>query len=226
MTDPLHSPAPLALVFANGDFNDGPMVRRVLDHLPGDYRVIAADGGARHALALGMHIDAVVGDMDSIAPEVLVSLEINGAEIHRYSREKDETDLELALAVAASEEAGRIVVIGAIGSRLDQTLSNVYLLALPALAGIPVRLVSGNQRAWLLQPGTHIIHGEAGDTVSLLPLGGDAGDIHTDGLYYPLRGETLRFGPARGVSNVMLADTATVRLATGMLMVVHTAGEA
>lgn len=216
----------LALIFANGDFNDGPMVRRVLDSLPDSYQVIAADGGARHALALGMDVDAVIGDMDSIAPEVLVSLEINGAEIHRYPREKDETDLEMALAFAAHEGAERIVVIGAIGSRLDQTLSNVYLLALPVLRGAQVRLVSGNQRAWLIGAGEHEIHGETGDTVSLLPLGGDASGVNTDGLYYPLRDESLRFGPARGVSNVMTAPKARVRVGSGLLMVVHSAGEA
>jgi thiamine pyrophosphokinase len=119
-----------------------------------------------------------------------------------------------------------IRVIGGIGDRLDQTLSNVYLLALPELVGRDARLVAGTQSAWVISPGESVIRGAKGDTVSLIPLGGAAQGVRTEDLYYPLVDEPLYFGPARGISNVMQEDMARVWLREGLLLVVHTLGRA
>lgn len=78
----------------------------------------------------------------------------------------------------------------------------------------------------LLRPGAHTLHGSPGDTVSLLPVGGPAHGVRTDDLAFPLRGETLEFGPARGVSNEMRADSAQISLERGWLLVIHTDGKA
>jgi thiamine pyrophosphokinase len=222
----LEAPNPLkAFIFANGDANDGPMVRAVLASAP-DAWVIAADGGARWAKVFGLAVHAVLGDMDSLDPQEIAALEGQGAGIQRYPEEKNETDLELALTHAAAGGARWIRVIGGIGDRLDQTLSNVYLLALPVLRGLDVRLLAGKQEAWLLYPGENVVQGAAGDTVSLLPISGEARGIRTENLYYPLHDETLAFGPARGVSNVMQTEQARVWLTDGVLLAVHTLGRA
>ncbi|MCK6578276.1 MAG: thiamine diphosphokinase [Anaerolineae bacterium] len=214
-----------ALIFANGDPNDGEMVRRALAAAP-DALVIAADGGARIARYFGRGLDALIGDMDSVTAEDLERAQDGGAAILRHPAAKNETDLELALLYAAERGATWIRVIGAVGDRLDQTLSNAYLLALPALRGCDARLVAGKQEAWLAHPGTTRIEGAPGDTVSLIPLTGAAQEVRTEGLAYPLRGETLIFGPARGVSNVLDAPSATVHLGEGVLLIVHTIGRA
>lgn len=221
----MEAPNPLkTLIFANGDANDGPMVRRALNEAA-DAWVIAADGGARQARYYGRAIHTLIGDMDSLSETEIAELAAGG-EIYRYPEEKNETDLELALIRAADKGAAWIRIIAAIGDRLDQTLSNVYLLALPALRGRDVRLVAGKQEAWLLYPGETVIAGAAGDTLSLLPISGEAGGIRTENLYYPLRDETLTFGPARGISNVLKADIARVWLTDGVLLAVHTMGRA
>jgi thiamine pyrophosphokinase len=216
---------PTAVLFANGDFNDGPAVRAALA-LSGPRIVIAADGGLRHVEQLGLTADLVVGDMDSVEPEALLRAEKAGAQIVRASPRKDETDLELALLAAAARGCIRLRVIGAVGSRLDQTLANVYLLALPSLRGCDVASVSFAQTIWLARPGTVLVRGSAGDTLSLLPIDGDAEEITTQGLEYPLRGETLHFGPARGVSNVMTQQEAEIRFKRGLLLLVHSVGRA
>ena len=163
-----------------------------------------------------MHV--VVGDLDSLRRKT------PGAEIRRASPDKDETDLELALLLAAERGATWIRVIGATGGRLDHTLGNVMLLALPALRGLDIRIVSDRQETRLIE--THaVIEGAAGDTLSLLPLGGDAEGVRTEGLKYPLRGDTLYFGPARGVSNVLTGRRAEVWIERGRLLAVHTLGE-
>jgi thiamine pyrophosphokinase len=214
-----------ALVFANGDLNDGPAVQAALRHVP-DAFIIAADGGARHAAACGLLPDVVVGDMDSLAADKLRDLRSRGVLIQRYPPNKDETDLELALLAAVARQTTWIRVIGAVGDRLDQTFANIYLLMLRELVGRDVRLVAGRQAVWLIDAGEHTLSGAPGDTISLLPLMPGVSGMTTEGLQYPLDNEPLSFGPARGVSNVMQADEARVTLAAGMVVVVHTIGRA
>ena len=222
----MEAPNPLkALIFANGDANEGAMVRQALDSAP-DAWVVAADGGARQAAHFGRRVHTLIGDMDSLSAAEIDALAAGGTAVFRYPEEKDETDLELALTWAADNGATWIRVIAGIGDRLDQTLSNVYLLALPILRERDVRLVAGKQEAWLLYPGDNDINGAAGDTLSLLPISGEARGIRTDNLYYPLRDETLTFGPARGISNVLQGETARVSFRDGVLLAVHTIGRA
>jgi thiamine pyrophosphokinase len=213
------------LVFANGDLNDGPAVQAALSHAA-DARVIAADGGARLALACKRVPHIVIGDFDSLSQDDLAELLSMGADIERYPAAKNETDLELALLAAAEQGATWIRVLGAVGDRIDQTLANITLLTLPDLAGRDVRMVAGRQTLWLAGPGEHRLDGAPGDTISLIPLDGDAENVRTAGLEYPLKGETLRFGPARGVSNVIRRTPARVSFDAGRLVVIHTVGRA
>lgn len=212
------------LVFANGDLNDGPAVRAALADAAA--LVIAADGGARLALACDRWPGLVIGDLDSLSAEEIERLRQRGAEIRRVPAEKDETDLELALLEAARRGARRVAVIGAAGGRLDHMLANIHLLAMPELRDIAVRIVAGAQTLWRIGPGEHVLRGAPGDTISLLPLTPEAAGIVTEGLAYPLRGGSLTLGAARGVSNVMHGDVARVTLGAGQLLVVHTIGRA
>jgi thiamine pyrophosphokinase len=222
----LEAPKPLtAFIFANGSTDDGPFVQRELA-TAADAWVIAADGGALQAQYYGRPVNTVIGDLDSLDAEELTLLKEQGADIHQFPPEKNETDLELAILFAAQNNFQRIRVFSALGGRLDQTLSNIYLLALPALRNLDVRLLAGKQQAWLIYPGISTLNGEKGDTISLIPIAGEAHGIRTHNLYYPLLDETLRFGPARGVSNVMQTETATVSFTEGVLLVVHTLGRA
>ncbi len=208
------------VIIANGDPPTADDIRQWLR--PGD-PLICADGGGRAALALGLAPRDVIGDFDSLTPEQLDQLERRGARLHRFSPRKNETDLELALSLAAGQPAVReIVVLGALGGRLDQTIANVMLLAMPCLSGLRVLVASQGEQTFLISPQHPAdLRGRAGDVVSLIPFGGDARGIVTDGLEYPLRGETLFFGPARGVSNVMQGEQARVALSEGRLLCVH-----
>lgn len=214
-----------ALIFANGEPNDGPMVRRALRAGRGA-RIIGADGGALVAEHFGLLVDSIIGDMDSLTAEQVNQFEGRGATIVRHPAEKDATDLELALIAAAEDGCDWIRVVGGLGGRFDQALANVYLLALTQLEGCNVELVAGKQAIRLLRPGTHELTGKPDDTLSLIPVGGDVRGITTRNLKYPLNDETLRFGPARGVSNVMETATAEITIAEGILMCVHTIGRA
>lgn len=226
MSNPHHpQPGPHALVFAGGDLNDGPAVQTALRAASGA-TIIAADSGARLTAACGLVPDLVVGDLDSLEPGEVEGLRARGVAINPYPARKDEIDLELALLAAVRRGATWLRVIGALGDRIDHTLANVALLALPALDGVDARLVSGRQTLWLLRPGRHALHGAPGDTLSLLAFVPGVEGITTEGLEYPLRDEPLAFGPARGVSNVLLAPEAWVSFRAGLLIAVHTVGRA
>lgn len=214
-----------ALIFANGEIDDGEMVSRALARA-GDALVVAADGGARVAEHYGVRVDAVIGDMDSLESHEIERLRQAGTSVYQHPGEKDETDLELALIWAAGQGANWLRVVGATGGRLDQTLSNVYLLALPALTGCDIQLVAGKQAIWLARQGVTEVNGAEGDTLSLIPLNGTVRGVSTHNLYYPLKDEDLYFGPARGVSNVFTAAQASVTVREGVLLLIHTVGRA
>jgi len=182
--------------------------------------LIAADGGALPLLRLGLLPRLVIGDLDSLDAASQAALLEQGVELRRFPREKDETDLELALLYAAERGADAIDILGALGGRWDHTLANVALLALPALRGRRARLLADRQELFLVRDSA-AIDGQAGDTLSLLPLTGAAQGVTTRGLLYPLEDATLRYEQARGISNVLLDPPGQVTLRHGLLLVVH-----
>ncbi len=205
-----------SIIFANGTLKRPEGVRSYLQ--PGD-TIIAADGGAHHCQQLDLKPDYIIGDLDSLASDAVNRLAEQGSQVIRYSSRKDFTDLELALQFAAGLPSGEILVFGALGDRWDQTLTNLLLPAAPAFSKASIRLIDDNQEICLVSPERSLaLNGQPGDTVSLIPVGGDACDITTQGLEYPLRQETLYFGASRGVSNVLLAEQAYITLEKGLLI--------
>ena len=185
--------------------------------------VIAADGGARHAAAIGRALDLWVGDGDSIGESGLAAIAAAGIPIERSPVDKDESDTELALLAALEAGARHITILGALGGeRIDHGLANVWLLGHPGLAGCDVRLLDGTVRIRLIGPGRADLGGRVGDLVTLLPFAGDASGLTTDGLRYPLRDEFLRSGPSRGLSNVRIANDAVLTVGAGRILVVET----
>jgi thiamine pyrophosphokinase len=185
--------------------------------------VVAADGGARLADALGLRIDRWVGDGDSLGADGVADLRRRGIDVRLEPTDKDATDAELALLAAIDAGAAAIVVLGALGGpRPDHALANVALLGHPAAAGREVTLLDASARIRLLAgPAARMaLPGNVGDLVSLIPLE-MAGGVTTTGLRFALTDATLPFGPARGISNVRTAATAAVAIERGRLLVVE-----
>jgi thiamine pyrophosphokinase len=213
------------IVLANGEIEQAEVLRKRLSTLPA-HTVIAADGGSRHAKPLGLEITLAIGDFDSLDQSHLQRLQAQGVQTISAPPRKDELDLELALLHVLSQGADRVILLGALGGRLDMSLANLYLLAHPRLQGIHIEVWAGHQTAWLMRPPGQDVSGEAGDTLSLLPLGGDATGITTHGLEYPLLDGTLTHSEVRGVSNVLTGSKARITFRQGLLLLVHTPGRA
>jgi thiamine pyrophosphokinase len=192
--------------------------------------VVAADGGWDKAVALGLRPALLVGDADSLSDARFAELAAQGVPIERSPTAKDESDTELAFIAALRRGATDVTILGALGGRrLDHALANVGLLALADPQVVRVQLLDETTRVRLLRslaggraPVRCELGGAAGDLVSLLPLGQPAEGVTTVGLLYPLLDETLRPGPARGLSNVRLANEASLSLRLGALLIVET----
>ena len=214
----------VAIVVADGDVPERDELDRAWPGWAVGARfVVAADGGARGAERLGLAIDRIVGDGDSLGSDDLERLRRSGVPVELSPAEKDESDTELAMLAAIEMGATGIVVLGAFGGpRLDHTLANIGLLALPALGERPCVLLDGRTRVSLLRgPGAITLVGRPGDLVSLLAVGASVDGVTTEGLRYPLRAEPLPVGPARGLSNVRLGASCEVAIEAGRLLIVE-----
>ena len=207
-----------AVIVANGFPTDPAGDRRHMEQ--GDL-VIAADGGADYCRKLGIKPEVIIGDMDSIDRDPAVAKPSGDTEIIRHPARKDATDLELAIRLAIERGARSLVILGALGGRWDMSIGNLFLLAIPELKSIPVKVIDGNQEIVLLTgKDKAVFHGKPGDTLSLLPAGKNAEGITLEGLEYPLVRGTLPYGSSRGISNVFQSDKATVSLESGTLICV------
>jgi thiamine pyrophosphokinase len=143
--------------------------------VPDGARVIAADGGAELAAELGLELNLLVGDFDSITSNTLAGIE----HVERHPKEKDATDLELALAAALRLEPERILVLGGAGGRLDHLVGGLLLLAADTYAGVQIDAQIGAAAVHVVR-GERTLHGERGELVSLLAVNGPASGIVTD----------------------------------------------
>ncbi len=212
-----------ALILANGELHRPDVLRSRIRAEAFDL-VLGADGGALYADALDVTLDAIIGDLDSLSD--LGQAGISNTEFVSYPAEKDETDLELALLHAETRGADQIVMVGAIGGRMDMTIASIMLMTHAGLGSCRVEVWHGEQTGWVIKPPGEDISGHPGDTISLIPLGGDASGITTRGLKYSLKEGSLSFGPARGISNLLETASARVKLSEGLLLAVHTPGSA
>jgi thiamine pyrophosphokinase len=198
---------------------------------------IAADGGFAKVRRLGIRVDLVIGDLDSLNSEEQADLVIgdldslnseeqaelkkSGTETITYPAEKDRTDLELALDHAISLEPQKIVLFGVLGGRLDQSLANIFLLEKAARRGIASEIVAGAERIYLVHDQLELAAAAPGDLVSLIPLSAEVRGVRTWGLKYGLQRERLYRASSRGVSNKVVALPAGVELTKGLLLVIH-----
>jgi len=208
---------PRAVIFTNGLVPELEIARRLIKL---DDTLLAADGGTHHILAMGLMPSVVIGDLDSLTVDDRQRTMKKGVHLLQYPADKDQTDLELALDYAIQQGFREILIVGALGGRLDQALGNLSLLTDARLSTLDVRLDDGVEEAFFVRSRSEV-RGAPGDTVSLIPWGGAVTGVTTEGLRWPLRGETLSPEKTRGISNEMLDNMAFVRVESGLLLCIH-----
>jgi thiamine pyrophosphokinase len=208
------------VVVAGGARSPSPALRAQLPPVPN--LVVAADSGLAHADSLGLAVDLVVGDMDSVDPAALARAERAGAAVERHPAEKDQTDLELALDVALAKggPGAHVVVVTSVAGRLDHGLANLLLLGAPAYAALRIDAYVDDWLVSVVRDRAELT-ARPGGLVTILPVGGVAHGVFTERLRYPLRRETLDVGTTRGVSNVAEAASVVVGVEAGVLLVLR-----
>ena len=231
-TFPFH--ASTVVVFSGGSAPDP----RVVAQLPEQRFVIAADGGHQHARNLGVTVDLLVGDFDSLDPTDLEVAKASTTEVLQHRVDKDATDLELALDLAIDRSPGEIIVVGGgEGERLDHFVSTISLLGDPRYARSQVSAWLGHSRIVVVRPGhparlsrvgidpPYATNATNAPYVSLVPVSDTVDGITTSGLRFALENASLLRHRTRGVSNEFIDvgrnATASVEIRTGALLVIQ-----
>lgn len=201
------------IIFANGNLPNLEKARALIH--PEDF-ILCADGGTRHAIALGLSTNGIIGDMDSLP----ATLNLKPETFIRFPTDKNETDLELAIHHALTLNPEAVLILAALGGRMDQTLANIALLSNPQLAACDIKLTDGVEEIFFCRDQAQV-EGRSGDIVSLIPWGGEVTGVFTENLRWHLHHEALYPDKTRGISNEMIAEVATVSITSGLLLITH-----
>ncbi|PNT93428.1 thiamine diphosphokinase [Clostridium thermosuccinogenes] len=205
-----------AVIICNGSVEDYSYYKK---HLEAAQFIICADGGATHALKFGIKPDVLLGDFDSIPKGDFDCLLEQGVEIVKYPSEKDMTDAEIAAELAMEKGYDEIVFIGATGTRLDHSLSNIMMLKSLLERGVKGIIVNEHNEVMVIDKHVTLIR-EENYKVTLLPLTEIVEGVSTKGLYYELKDATLKMGSSFGVSNEFSEDAAEVTIKKGLMLVI------
>jgi thiamine pyrophosphokinase len=181
--------------------------------------IIGVDGGASHLRKFGIKPDILIGDFDSVNKEDFEYFKQLGTEIIKFPAEKDMTDTELAIEEASKKGYKNLVLIGAMGTRIDHTLANVFLLKPLLERGIKCIVVDEHNEVELIKDKVKLAK-EDNLKVSLIPVSERVEGVTTKGLYYPLNEATLEMGSTWGVSNEFSEDSAEVTIKKGLMLVI------
>ena len=185
-----------------------------------DY-IIAADSGLKHADKLGVKVDYILGDYDSVEPEVL-QMYSNSTETVTYPREKDFTDTHLALLRAINNGAEVIDLIGATGSRLDHAMTNIFIMKAALDAQVECAIYDAHNKIYLTDGKVCVKKcKQYGDYISFAPMTDEA-VLSLSGVKYPLENYVLKQGLSLCQSNEITEEIANINVYQGILIVYET----
>ena len=178
--------------------------------------VVAADAAGEWCADLGRVPDLVVGDFDSATAGAAQRLAALGARVETHAREKDQTDLELAIDAARAQRDAPIVLTCAFSARLDHTLAAVGALT---RAGAGARAVEPGWRAWTCAADAPLhLDAPVRATLSVMAIG-DARGVSVTGTEWVLEDAALPSLSGWGVSNRTIGGPVSVSCSAGTLVV-------
>ena len=188
---------------------------------------IAADYGLLTANKLGLHVNYILGDFDSVPKEIIEEYrekekEDESFKIRQYNPIKDFTDTQIAIETAMKMNPSEIVILGAIGTRTDHTISNIQNLRLPLEKDIKCTLIDEHNKLYLINKPTTIYKQDLfGPYISLLPLTTLVEKVTLKGFKYSLDSYDIHLGESIGVSNQLSHKKAEIIFEKGILIVVE-----
>ena len=208
------------VIFANGELGGPSMAKKLSSQAE---LIIAVDGGISHCAHLDVQPHVLLGDLDSAQEHLVKKAVADGVSLERHPRDKDKTDLELALDLACRRGASTVSLFGALGGRWDMSLANLLLPATETYATMRITLYDDQTRIDLLRDNDQLeLNGPVGSRISLLPLNGQVEGVTLTGFQYPLTNQTLTFASTRGISNILVAERGYIGVKKGLLLTVLT----
>lgn len=204
------------VIITNGDIRDLQLCKKIA--LDSDF-IIVVDGAFELVIQMGITPHAAIGDFDSISPEAAKKLEASNIPVIKFPADKDKTDTELAVDYAVEKGASEIILLGATGSRLDHSLSNINLMVSTTQKGIKCRIVDEYNDCYFVKDKINL-RAKSNSYVSIIPLTREIVVGETQGLYYSLKEATMKFGSSWGVSNIATDQKITVTIKKGVALVV------
>jgi thiamine pyrophosphokinase len=207
-----------AAIFLNGSPDSSDLLRRVAGFAD---LIVAANGGTRYALEVGIVPDLVVGDMDSLGEELMLELERLGASLERHPVRKDKMDGQLAVLAARERGATAADLLCAVGGTLGALFSVPQILLAAERIGLRSTVVADRGRIFVVEAGSRTVQGDPQDSVSIFPLSGLATGVTLESMEYPLENASLEPGDTLGFHNELIGRKANVSVEEGALLVVH-----
>ncbi|MBY0598363.1 thiamine diphosphokinase [Bacillus bingmayongensis] len=182
----------------------------------------AVDRGVYRLLRRGIAPTVAFGDYDSVTDEELAWMQKQTEELHIVPREKDQTDLEIAIHWALEQKPDLIRIFGATGGRLDHGLANIQMLLKGLEAYTEMYIVDNKNEISVKKAGTYIIEeNEQFPYVSFVPVTEIVKGITLRGFKYPLTDKTIEWGSTLCISNELIAEKGTFSFTSGILMVIR-----
>lgn len=205
------------IIMANGEYGDIEAYNAVFRNTD---TILCADGGANYAFQIGVIPDCVIGDLDSVLPEVRKYLIQQEVEILPYPTHKDLSDLQLAMNLAYERGANEIILLGALGKRLDHTLHNIYSGIDLIQKGAKISYYTPECWVYIVKDEL-VIEGNPGDIVSVVALTDRVEGASEVGFEYSLRTPLLLSNHPYTVSNVLAGNQGVIKLESGIIVVFH-----
>lgn len=207
-------------IILNGEIENYEITRDIIIKECYDY-IICADGGANHAYKMEIMPDYILGDLDSIDEGKIHFYRNKDVKFEKFPSKKDETDTELCLFLAKTLKANHIDFFGALGGRIDHTITNINLLYYLKEDGIYSRILSDKEEMYIVMNEEITLCGNVGDTISVIAVKGDAKGVTLAGLEYPLDNYYMKYSVPIGMSNVMLSNSCSIKVEQGCVLVVR-----
>lgn len=204
-----------ALLISGGRQVSKELIEKYIDRF-----IIVADGGARLLKKYDFQANLLLGDLDSIGDEALSYVEKNGIEIKKFPAKKDFTDTELALSYLVDEGYKDIIILGALGTRLDHELANLLNLKKLYKNGIRAKIEDDYNEVIYVEEGSYDFEKTNKKYFSLISAS-DKLNFSTKGLYYEVENLVIYFNnPSRAVSNEMISNKATIKINYGSAFII------
>lgn len=182
--------------------------------------LIGVDRGAYWLIENHIMPDLAIGDFDSVSHRELALIEKESGIVEKHPKEKDVTDLELAIDYACTVKPKTIEVFGVIGSRMDHTWAGIQLLQRIKSYNILGYIVDNFNEISILSGFASLHKSQTYTYISFFPFH-DRASVTLSGFRYNVSRRVFVSGSSLGVSNEIVSSPAKVVVHDGTLLMVR-----